>query len=171
MSSEYAFQVTGLNKRFGPTHANKDIDFTLKKGEVRGLAGENGSGKSTLLSQLAGIYSSDSGTILKDGEPYAPDSPLYAQQHGVSIVVQELGCIGALPAGINVFLGRTSKFSKFGIINMRKIYQEIDRLEKSKLNVKQFSKKYEAYQPFALIAVLALLLEILLRITIFRRIP
>ena len=54
---------------------------------------------------------------------------------------------------------------------LRKIYQEIDRLEKSKLNVKQFSKRYEAYQPFALIAVLALLLEILLRITIFRRIP
>ena len=54
---------------------------------------------------------------------------------------------------------------------LRKIYQEIDRLEKSKLNVKQFSKKYEAYQPFALIAVLALLFEILLRITIFRRIP
>ena len=54
---------------------------------------------------------------------------------------------------------------------LRKIYQEIDRLEKSKLNVKQFSKKYEAYQPFAMIAILALLLEILLRITIFRRIP
>lgn len=54
---------------------------------------------------------------------------------------------------------------------LRKIYQEIDQLEKSKLNVKKFSKKYEAYQPFAIIAVLALLLEILLRITIFRRIP
>ena len=57
------------------------------------------------------------------------------------------------------------------IKELRKIYQEIDRLEKSKLNVKQFSKKYEAYQHFALIAVMALLLEILLRITIFRRIP
>ena len=54
---------------------------------------------------------------------------------------------------------------------LRKIYQEIDKLEKSKLNVKQFSKKYEAYQPFAIVAVLALLLELLLRITIFRRIP
>lgn len=51
------------------------------------------------------------------------------------------------------------------------IYQEIDKLEKSKLNVKQFSRRYEAYQPFALGAVLTLLLEILLRITIFRRIP
>ena len=54
---------------------------------------------------------------------------------------------------------------------LRKIYQEIDQLEKSKLDVKQFSKKYEAFQPFAIISVLALLLEILLRITIFRRIP
>ena len=54
---------------------------------------------------------------------------------------------------------------------LRIIYKEIDQLEKSKLNVKTFSKRYEAYQPFALVAVLALLLEILLRITIFRRIP
>ena len=54
---------------------------------------------------------------------------------------------------------------------LRNIYKEIDQLEKSKLNVKTFSKRYEAYQPFAFVAVLALLLEILLRITIFRRIP
>ena len=54
---------------------------------------------------------------------------------------------------------------------LRNIYKEMDQLEKSKLNVKTFSKRYEAYQPFALVAILALLLEILLRITIFRRIP
>ena len=54
---------------------------------------------------------------------------------------------------------------------LHQIYQEIDQLEKTKLNVKKFSKKYEAYQPFALVAVLALLLELLLRITVFRRIP
>lgn len=51
------------------------------------------------------------------------------------------------------------------------IYQEIDKLEKSKLNVKKFSKKYDVYQPFALAAVILLLLEILFRITIFKRIP
>ena len=54
---------------------------------------------------------------------------------------------------------------------LQQIYKEIDQLEKSKLNVKNFSKKYEAYQPFVLAAVLVLLLEILLRVTIFRRIP
>ena len=54
---------------------------------------------------------------------------------------------------------------------LKSIYKEIDRLEKSKLNVTRFSKKYDAYQPFAIAAAIALLLEILLRITIFRRIP
>jgi len=54
---------------------------------------------------------------------------------------------------------------------LQEIYQSIDKLEKTKLNVKKFSKKYEAYQPFALAAILALLLEILLRLTVLRRIP
>jgi Ca-activated chloride channel family protein len=54
---------------------------------------------------------------------------------------------------------------------LRGIYKEIDKLEKTKFNVKNYSKRYEAYQRFALIAVIVLLLEILLRITVFRRIP
>ena len=54
---------------------------------------------------------------------------------------------------------------------LRKIYQDIDKLEKTKFNVKQFSKHYEAFQPFAIAAIVALLLEILLRISVFRRIP
>lgn len=54
---------------------------------------------------------------------------------------------------------------------LQKIYQEIDKLEKSKLNIKKFSKRYEAYQPYAIAAVLILLLEMLLRITVFRKLP
>ena len=54
---------------------------------------------------------------------------------------------------------------------LHEIYKEIDKLEKSKLSVTQFSKRYNAYQPFAAAAALALLLELLLRITVFRRIP
>lgn len=55
---------------------------------------------------------------------------------------------------------------------LNQIYQEIDKLEKTKLNVQHYSRRYEAYQwPFAVVAILALLLEILLRITVFRRIP
>ena len=52
---------------------------------------------------------------------------------------------------------------------LKQIYQDIDKLEKSRLNVKKFSKRYEAYQPFIIAALLALLLEILLRLTLLRR--
>ena len=54
---------------------------------------------------------------------------------------------------------------------LKEIYNDIDRLEKTKMDVKKFSKRYEAYEPFALIAILSLLLENLLRLTILRRIP
>lgn len=54
---------------------------------------------------------------------------------------------------------------------LHNIYKEIDKLEKSKLNVTKFSKRYDAFMPFAVAAAIALLLEILLRITIFRKLP
>lgn len=52
---------------------------------------------------------------------------------------------------------------------LSQIYKDIDKLEKTRLNVKKFSKRYEAYQPFAIAAVLILLLEVLLRLTVFRK--
>ena len=54
---------------------------------------------------------------------------------------------------------------------LREIYHAIDQLEKSKIDVQRYSRRYEAYQQFALAALIALMLEVLLRITIFRRIP
>ena len=53
---------------------------------------------------------------------------------------------------------------------LRKIYKDIDQLEKSRMNVKKFSKRYEAFQPFALAALLLLLFEMLMRLTILRKI-
>ncbi len=54
---------------------------------------------------------------------------------------------------------------------LKKIYQDIDKLEKTKMDVKSFSKRYDAYQPFALAALACLLIEVLLRLTVLRRIP
>ena len=54
---------------------------------------------------------------------------------------------------------------------LKQIYKDIDKLEKSKLNVKKFSKRYDNFQPFAIAAILSLLLELLLRITVLRRLP
>ena len=54
---------------------------------------------------------------------------------------------------------------------LKQIYNDIDKLEKTKMEVKKFSKRYEAFQPFALAAIISLLLELLLRNTVLRRIP
>lgn len=54
---------------------------------------------------------------------------------------------------------------------LKQIYRDIDKLEKTKMSVQRFSKRYDAFQPFALAAVLVLLLELLLRNTVLRRIP
>jgi ribose transport system ATP-binding protein len=124
-----------LCKSFGPTRANVDIDFSLSRGEIRGLVGENGSGKSTLLSQIAGVVSSDSGMMTLNGEGYAPTSPLDAYARKIGIVVQELGVIAALPAGLNVFLGRMEKYTKSGLIDIRKMNADICELaQKWELN-------------------------------------
>ncbi len=121
MTTETILEIKGLNKYFGPTHANKDIDFSLKKGEIKGLIGENGSGKSTLISQIAGMHTRDSGEMLLGGKEYSPHSPIDANHSGISMVMQELGVVGSLPAGVNVFLGRTGQFTKNGIVNLKKL--------------------------------------------------
>lgn len=54
---------------------------------------------------------------------------------------------------------------------LKKIYDDIDKLEKTRIDVKKFSKKFDAFQPFAVAAMLSMLLEMLLRLLVFRRIP
>ncbi|MBQ6964742.1 MAG: VWA domain-containing protein [Bacteroidaceae bacterium] len=51
------------------------------------------------------------------------------------------------------------------------IYQDIDKMERTKFNVKQFSRRGELYQPYALAALVVLLLEILLRTVVLKRLP
>ncbi len=51
------------------------------------------------------------------------------------------------------------------------IYEEIDNMERTKFSVKQFSKRNELYEPFAMAALIILLLEILLRVVVLRRLP
>ena len=54
---------------------------------------------------------------------------------------------------------------------LREIYQEIDTLEKTQLDVKQFSKRKDEYFPLLVLALVLLGLEIVSRYTLFRMIP
>ena len=71
-------------------------------------------------------------------------------------------------------IARTTDGSFYRATNNRelsRIYKDIDKLEKTKMDVKRFSRRYEAYQPFALALFIVLLAEILLRTVVLRRIP
>ncbi|MDO4820394.1 MAG: VWA domain-containing protein, partial [Prevotella sp.] len=54
---------------------------------------------------------------------------------------------------------------------LRKIYNDIDKLEKTKFNVRKYDRRYDAYLPFAILAFILLLIEILLRQTLLKKIP
>ncbi len=54
--------------------------------------------------------------------------------------------------------------------SLSKIYQEIDKLERTKLNVQEYKEYLELYQVFALVAAVSILLEILIRYAVIRRI-
>ncbi len=55
--------------------------------------------------------------------------------------------------------------------SLEQIYQEIDKLEKSKIEVREFSRKSEEFLPFALLGALLLIVSLLLKTTLFRNIP
>lgn len=106
-------EIRGVSKSFGPTVALKDVDITVRAGEIRGLIGENGSGKSTVTSIYAGMQGADAGEMRFLGEPWAPASMVDALRHGVGMIVQETGTIADIPVAENIFLGEEDDFRLF----------------------------------------------------------
>ena len=66
-------QARGISKRFGRRQVLRDVDLTVRSGQIAAIVGENGSGKTTLLRICAGMISPDAGTVSVDGRlAYAP---------------------------------------------------------------------------------------------------
>ncbi|MGB4594661.1 MAG: heme ABC exporter ATP-binding protein CcmA [Anaerolineaceae bacterium] len=62
-------EVNALTKRYGRRKILKDLDLSLRGGEVACLLGPNGAGKTTLLRVLSGLASLQGGQISLDGQP------------------------------------------------------------------------------------------------------
>lgn len=101
-----AVRVEGVSKSFPGVQALKQVDSSLREGEVHGLVGENGAGKSTLIKVLTGAYTADSGRVEIFGEPVDQHGPRAQQRAGVAAIYQELTVIAEMTAASNVFLGR-----------------------------------------------------------------
>lgn len=54
---------------------------------------------------------------------------------------------------------------------LEEIYSEIDKMERIKFNVTQYSKRNELYEPFAVAALIVFLLELLMRLVVLKRLP
>jgi ribose transport system ATP-binding protein len=105
MTAAPRLSMRGIVKSFGPTQALGGVDLELLPGEVHALVGENGAGKSTLMKVLSGAVRPDAGTMLLDGQPYAPAGPDDARRRGVAMIYQELTLAPHLTVEANVLLG------------------------------------------------------------------
>lgn len=119
MSSEVILEAKGICKSFSGVQVLKQVDFSVRKGEVHALMGENGAGKSTLIKILTGAYTKDSGTILWKGQPVCIHCLGDCQALGMSCIYQELSVIPSLTVAQNVFLGREPR--RFGVIDHKKM--------------------------------------------------
>ncbi len=109
------------------------------------------------------VYTIGVGTI--GNAPYPIQTPFGVQVRDVEVKIDE--------ATLQK-IAETTDGKYFRATNNNKlaeIYKEIDKLEKSKIDVTQYSKKDEQYLRFALLGTLFLILAVALKTTIFRNIP
>ncbi|MGN6449681.1 MAG: ATP-binding cassette domain-containing protein, partial [Brucella intermedia] len=67
MLAASSVEIRKVNKFYGPFHALKDVDLSVRPGEVTCLIGPSGSGKSTLLRCTNGLEALDGGSIEFEG--------------------------------------------------------------------------------------------------------
>ena len=131
---EEILKMSNISKQFGTVYANKNINLTIRSGEVHTLLGENGAGKSTLMNILIGLYQPTEGEIYLRGKKVSIDSPRIASKMGIGMVHQHFMLVEAMTVFENIILGVTHDRSFF--INREKLKKEILELsEKYGLDV------------------------------------
>ena len=131
MDSNIALTMRGICMTFPGVKALDNVDFTLKKGEIRALMGENGAGKSTLIKCLTGVNKFEAGEIYVDGIEGAivNKDTMDAQKKGISTVYQEVNLCPNLSVAENLYIGR-EPLTKIGTVNRRKMNQMAAKLMK-----------------------------------------
>ena len=101
-AAENFVQIVDVDKKFDETFAVKQVNLSVKKGELFALLGSSGCGKSTLLRMLAGLESVTSGKILIDGEDLAQMPPY---RRPVNMMFQSYALFPHMTVEANVAFG------------------------------------------------------------------
>ena len=104
-SAERGLAMQGVSKAFGKINVLRNVDFTLRAGEIHALMGENGAGKSTLMKIAGGIYQNYQGEVSVFGQVIRFASPRDASRAGVAVIHQELNLVPEMTVAENIFLG------------------------------------------------------------------
>lgn len=110
---EDMLKMVGISKQFGDIYANRNVNLTIRRGEVHTLLGENGAGKSTLMNILIGLYQPTDGEIFLNGKKVSIDSPRTAVKLGIGMVHQHFMLVEAMTVFENIILGVTHDKSFF----------------------------------------------------------
>lgn len=131
-SDQLALSVERLSVR-GRLH---NVNFSLKKGEVLGVAGLMGSGKTPLSKALFGLYPEMEGTVTIGDQKVC--TPRGAIDAGIALVTDDRkdeGLILGMSVYENLLLPSYRKISSFGILQKRKKEKIVERWIKA-LNIK-----------------------------------
>ena len=106
-------EIRHLSKSFGTHEVLRDIDFTVKKGDVTSIIGASGSGKSTLLRCINLLETPTSGEILYHGENVAgPKVNAAAYRSHVGMVFQSFNLFNNMTVLENCMVGQIKVLKK-----------------------------------------------------------
>lgn len=126
----------------------KNINLSIHKGEVVGLAGLRGSGRTELFKSIVGIEKSDKGSIFLNGALKKYNSPIEANNDGIVYLPEEReneGLISISSIKKNLTMKILPEVSKNNIISNVLEKMRSDQLIKT-LDIKAFSRDQEIQQ-------------------------
>ena len=143
--NDILLKAENLSKSFGENVVLKDINFTIKPGEIVGLVGENGAGKSTLMKIIFGMEVIQAtggygGRLEFEGKEVRFSSPFEALEAGIGMVHQEFSLIPGFEAAENIVLNRESTkkgISEYLFGNRIRKMNEVENLERAKNAIEQ----------------------------------
>ncbi len=99
---QIAASVRNISKKFGATTVLEDINFDVNEGESLVLLGASGSGKTTILRIVAGLETSDSGSVILHGKDV---TELPARLRGTGVIFQSYALFPKMNVEKNIGYG------------------------------------------------------------------